>query len=362
VSGWLLRASAHPAVVPDELSETAWLTDRAIEFMQRSGDERWCAHVSYIKPHWPYVVSDPFHRLVSPDDVAPAVATTAELETDHPVLRAFRHSRIGRTFGRDDVRRTVIPAYLGLVAQIDHHLGRLFDAMERLGRLDDTMIVFCSDHGDYLGDHHQGDKDWLHDTIVRTPMIVVDPREAADPTRGTVCDDLVESIDLVPTLVDALGGDVDGARPWLEGTSLLPALHGAAPVEREAAFCETDFAFLEMSNDLPPTDRVRDRRATMVRTRSHKYILSDVGPNLLFDLEDDPDELHDRSGDPGLASVERELHERLFQWFRHRVHDVTWNDGREVPDARPGQSARDGIVIGYWDEAELESATADTSS
>ena len=100
----------------------------------------------------------------------------------------------------------VIPTYLGLVKQIDTNLGRLFGKLKELGREKDTMIVFTSDHGDYLGDHWMGEKDWLNEEIVRVPMIVVDPRNAADKTRGTVTNKLVEAIDLLPTFVESLGG------------------------------------------------------------------------------------------------------------------------------------------------------------
>ncbi|MCZ3129687.1 sulfatase-like hydrolase/transferase, partial [Acinetobacter baumannii] len=68
------------------------------------------------------------------------------------------------------------------------------------------MIVFTSDHGDYLGDHWMGEKDLFHEPSVRLPLIVVDPSPAADATRGSVCDALVEAIDLVPTFVEACGG------------------------------------------------------------------------------------------------------------------------------------------------------------
>ena len=204
MSGWLLEASQYPAIVPDELSETAYMTNRAIDFIRDAGDERWCIHLSYIKPHWPYVVSEPYHRLVHRNDLPSPNRSNAELETDHPVIAAFQRSRIGSTFSRDEVRTTVYPAYLGLVKQLDDHLGRLFRALDDLGRRDDTMIVLTSDHGDYMGDHWMGEKDWLHEEVVRIPMIVADPRAGADATRGSVSTDLIEMIDLAPTFVDAL--------------------------------------------------------------------------------------------------------------------------------------------------------------
>ncbi|MEM9464464.1 MAG: sulfatase-like hydrolase/transferase [Actinomycetota bacterium] len=356
ISGWLLEASPYAAVVPDELSETAYMTDHAIRFIRDAGDDRWCLHLSYIKPHWPYVVSAPYHDLVHPNDLPAPNRSDRELETDHPVVRAFHRCRIGATFARDDVRRAVYPAYLGLVKQLDDHLGRLFAALDDLGRSDDTMVVLTSDHGDYMGDHWMGEKDWLHEEIVRVPLIVVDPRPEARPTRGTTSSTLVEAIDLAPTFVDALGGDA-GSNHWLEGRSLEPTLH-AHGEGREAAVCQSEFSLLEMVHELPPGPR-ETRRATMVRTDRYKYILSETGPNLLFDLEDDPDELIDRHDDPALGSVRTELHERMFTWYRERSNEVTRRPGTSGGPPAEGDDAIDGIFIGYWDESDVPGAAAE---
>lgn len=105
-------------------------------------------------------MSEPFHDLVDPLDLPAPNRSDTELEHDHPVLQAFRDLRVSRAFSDDDIRRTVYPAYLGLVLQIDRHLGRLFAELDRLGRTDDTMIVLTSDHGDYMGDHWLGEKTW----------------------------------------------------------------------------------------------------------------------------------------------------------------------------------------------------------
>lgn len=351
VSGWLLRASKHPAIVPDELSETAFMCDRAIETIRAAGDDRWCLHLSFIKPHWPYVVSEPWLGLVDPADVPSPTRADHERATDHPVLRAFQRSRVGRTFSDDDVRRTVVPAYLGLVAQIDHHLGRVLDELDRLGRTDDTMIVLTSDHGDYLGDHWMGEKDWFHDPVVKVPLIVVDPRSAADATRGMANHDLVEAIDLVPTFLDACGGDLGATADVLEGDSLVPTLHGAAPHDTDAtAVSESEFGYMEMAELLPAGTATRDCRATMLRHGDHKYILCETGPDLLYDLAEDPHELVDRHDDPAKQADVAELRERLFAWYRRRSNETT--AAARADDLRPsdGDWARQGIFIGYWDE------------
>ncbi len=109
--------------------------------------------------------------------------------------------------------------------------------------MDNTMIVFTSDHGDYLGDHWLGEKELFHEPSVKVPLIIYDPTAEADAARGTVCDELVESIDLAPTFLAAVGADPAEQAHRLEGRSLLPFLRGAAPPEwRRFAISEYDYS------------------------------------------------------------------------------------------------------------------------
>ena len=84
------------------------------------------------------------------------------------------------------------------------------------------MIVFTSDHGDYLGDHWLGEKDLFHEPSVRIPLIIVNPNSTADETRGQVCTEMVEAIDLLPTFVEFAGANICHER--VEGRSLMPLL------------------------------------------------------------------------------------------------------------------------------------------
>ena len=124
MSGWLLEASQYPAIIPDELSETAYMTNRAIDFIREAGDERWCIHLSYIKPHWPYVAPAPYHNMYSAEDVVPAVRADSELDDPNPLAKLFMDRVAGETFSQDKARDTIHPAYMGLITQIDDDLGR----------------------------------------------------------------------------------------------------------------------------------------------------------------------------------------------------------------------------------------------
>ena len=228
LSGWLLRYNNLAARVPDEHSETPYITSRAMDFIAEAGDKPWLCHLSFIKPHWPYIAPAPYHNMYGAGDILPVVRSNSERQTDHPVFGAYQNTRICRAFSRDGVRERVVPAYMGLIKQIDDQMGRLFAWMKDRGLFENTMIVFSSDHGDYLGDHWMGEKDLFHDASVRVPLIVYDPRPAADATRGTVSDELVEGIDLAPTFLEFFGGK---PKPHiLEGRSLSPLLHRNGPI------------------------------------------------------------------------------------------------------------------------------------
>jgi len=180
-SGWFMANAGKAANIAEEHSETPWLTSQAIEFIEQAKTP-WCAHVSYIKPHWPYIVPAPYNDMYGPNHVPAPTRHPNERDNPHPVYAEFMNTPIGRAFSRDEVRAAVIPAYMGLIKQIDDQMGRLFGFLQETGRMQDTMIVITSDHGDYLGDHWLGEKDLFHEPSVKVPLIIFDPRAQADAT------------------------------------------------------------------------------------------------------------------------------------------------------------------------------------
>lgn len=345
LSGWLLRHCHLPARVREEHSETAYMTDRAIDFIDRAGDAPWCLHLSYIKPHWPYIAPAPYHALYGPDDVPPANRGNAERARPHPVHGAFMAHEDSRTFARDEVRQRVIPPYMGLISQIDAHLGRLFAHLKARGLWDDTLIVFTSDHGDMLGDHWLGEKELFYEEAVRIPLIVRDPRSGADGGRGRVCDALVEAVDLVPTFLAAAGGRDPGQ--WLEGRSLLPLVAGA-PAEaigwRREAMAETDYAM--RGARLALGQAPQQARGVMLRGERYKYIRWIGQPEQLFDLVADPQEQADIAGDPASRPVLDEMRGRLIERLMTRRSRVTMSD--DTVAARTDSYSGGGFVIGEW--------------
>lgn len=348
LSGWLLRNSTRPARVAEEHSETPYMTRRAMEFIEQAGEAPWCLHLSYIKPHWPCIAPAPYHAMYGSADVPPPVRSDAEREQPHPIYQAFLNSRVSRAFSRDEVREAVIPAYMGLITQIDDQIGVLMRFLESKGLVDDTMIVFTSDHGDYLGDHWMGEKDLFHEPSVRVPLIVVDPAPAADATRGSICNALVEAIDLVPTFVEACGGSPQPHR--LEGRPLQPWLHGQAPASwRRHAISEYDYSATGVAVSLGVAPL--DARLFMVVDERWKYIHAPGFRPMLFDLANDPHELHDLGDDPAHQAQCERMYLALAQWGLRQSQRTAISDERIA--AMRGASVRKGILLGFWDESEL---------
>jgi arylsulfatase A-like enzyme len=346
-SGWKMRNVGLPARVKEEHSETAYTTDMAVDFMARQGDEPWVLHLSYVKPHWPYIAPAPYHAMFTPDQCLPVRRHEAERGPEaHPVMREFQNEEVALNFQREETIRTVRPAYQGLIRQLDDHLGRVWEAMERLGRWRDTLVIFTADHGDYLGDHWLGEKELFHDCVQKVPFLLYDPSPEADATRGTTDARLVEAIDCVPTILDALG--CDPAPHLVEGRSLLPATRGTAGAAtgwREAAFSELDWTFRGARRRLGlPTGH---HHAWMVRTERWKYVHWSSGfrPQL-HDLAADPEEFHDLGADPAHAGVRQAMRERLLAWFAGLKRRTTIT--LEEAEQRTDSYKRAGVLLGEW--------------
>lgn len=349
LSAWNMRNCKFPARVPEEHSETAYMTNRAMEFIKECGDDQtWTLHLSYIKPHWPYIAPAPYHAMYGGNDVLPANKHPRELETDHPLYRALQERIDCINFSKEEVRQTVIPAYMGLIKQIDDHLGRLWKFLENNGRMEDTLIVLTSDHGDYLGDHWLGEKEFFHEESIKIPLIIYDPDPAADATRGTVQDRYIESIDLVPTFLDTLG--IESPSHILEGCSLLPLIRGQTPVKwREHVICESEYAARVPFKNLGIT--ADQARAIMVMNDQWKYVRHNAFRGELFDRENDPHELTDLGGNPAYEETCRKMDEVILESLAGRKFRTTYSNELMEERARRvfERPANRPVMIGEWE-------------
>jgi arylsulfatase A-like enzyme len=240
----------------------------------------------------------------------------------------------------------VIPTYMGLIQQLDNHIGRVLAKLDEKGLRENTLVVLTSDHGDYLGDHWLGEKDLHHDPSIRIPLIISDPSDAADSTRGSSSDALVEAIDLVPTLTEYAGAKVCSER--MEGCSLAPLMQGRLPSGswRDYIISEIDYS------DRGPRTLLNlhpyDCRARVIRTRQWKYVLHERFRPQLYNLLDDPNEFKDLGDDPSCAEVRADLHEALFAWHR-KLKSRTEAQADRLLTMGPERDETDfGILIGHW--------------
>ncbi|MEH6443924.1 MAG: sulfatase-like hydrolase/transferase [Oceanospirillaceae bacterium] len=350
LSGWLMQNADKPARIPDYFSETPYLTRRAMQFIDEADDTPWCLHLSYIKPHWPYMAPAPYHNMYSEQHITPLNRTEQERETAHPLHKAYMDHFVSKTFSREDTRGKVIPTYMGLIKQIDDQMGILFDHLQKSGKADDTMIVFTADHGDYLGDHWMGEKELFHEESVKVPLIIYNPDTSADATRGTTSTELVEAIDLAPTFVEYMGGQPK--YNVLEGRSLLALIAGDKQRLRQYAFSEYDYSMRKASTTLQVD--IADARMIMVRDERYKFTYVQGMRPMLYDLQQDPKEQHDLALDEAYSEHCNRFESALTQWALKHHNRITISD-QQINNNR-GKEVNSGILIGYWDQQELNQA------
>ena len=356
LSGFAMENAREPANVLEKDSETPWLTSEMIQWLEaRDPDaDPWCVHLSFIKPHWPFIAPAPYNDMYGQEHRLPLVATNAERETDHPVYRQYQDNPIGQGWSREEVLANTIPVYMGLIKQCDDQLGRLLDYLRETDRLKDTMIILTSDHGDNLGDHWLGEKDMMHDSSVKVPLIIYDPSPEADAARGTVCDALAESIDLAPTFLEFHAGAqaVQDTDHILEGRSLLPHLRGQK-VEDWREFSVSEYDYSMTPNRMKLGVSLEDARWTVLVDHRWKFTHFEGGFRpILFDKQTDPSETIDRAQNPDAeAQAALDLMYARLAQFRARVNQRT-TISKETILSKTGASRRKGVVLGMYEASE----------
>jgi arylsulfatase A-like enzyme len=341
-----------PARYAAEDSETRFLTDAVLRHL-KGREEGWFVHLSYLRPHPPFVAPAPYHAMYDPDEVPPfrRAADVATEGRQHPWLayqlakshHAPMPEQRAPRFGSLDDRalRQLRATYYGLISEVDNELGRLFAALRESGAWERTLILVTSDHGEQLGDHWMIGKDGYFDEAFNVPLIVRDPR-APSSSFGRVIHEFTEAVDVMPTILEWLGL---AAPPQLDGHSLLPFLQGETPAGwRQEAHWEYDFRDLaSLRPERTLGLRSNECSLTVIRDQTSKYVHFATLPPLFFDLERDPDELCNRAGDPEyqprvLAAAQRLLSWRMLHEERTLSHLLLGPGG--LISRLPGRSAR----------------------
>lgn len=246
--------------------------------------------------------------MYDPRDMPEANRRPAELRDPHPYLQMAHTSP---ALVSDLELRETRACYYGMISEIDACVGMLVETLKQSGQSDRTLVIFTSDHGEYLGDHYLIDKGHFYDETMRVPLIIRDPTRGADPTRGQRLDLFVESIDLAPTILEFLRVDVSDR---IQGRSVLGTIQDQAGAQkRHEIHFEFDFRgrFEQLKGEDPERCLL-----WVVRDRDFKYVqfgLESMRP-LLYDLRHDPGEHCNLAGDAGHASRVAEYCQRLLRW------------------------------------------------
>ncbi len=317
-------ATERPARIPKELSDSSFFTERALTYLKGRAGRPFFLHLGYYRPHPPFVAPAPYHEMYRPEEMpAPVRAESPEAEgAQHPLIKyyvdaisrgSFFHGAEGSGATLDEAEiRQMRATYCGLISEIDDCLGQVFAYLDETGQWDDTLVVFTSDHGEQLGDHHLLGKIGFHDESFRIPLVIKDPQGAAG-RRGAVEEAFTESVDVMPTILDWLGGEAPRA---CDGHSVMPFTQGIRPTDwRTELHYEYDFRDVHYSEPEKVLGLGMDESSLcVVQDENYKYVHFAALPPLFFDLRRDPNQFVNLAEDPAYAALVRDYAQKALSW------------------------------------------------
>jgi arylsulfatase A-like enzyme len=316
--GWNdYRARAY--ALPERLHPTAWTGAQAVEFIEKyDRPEPFLLKVSFARPHSPYDPPQRFLDMYSADDMpTPHIGDWASRNAPHeePPNPSLWRGDLGVRRAQESRR-----AYYASVTFIDEQIGRILTALKRRGLYDNTLILFCADHGDMLGDHHLWRKTYAYEGSAKVPMILRWPRSTgAVQQRGGKLPQPVELRDVLPTFLDAAGAAIPSQ---LDGRSLLELVRGRTGNWRPFLDLEHSMCY---SND----------HWTALTDGRHKYIYYACdGREQLFDLGKDPGECRSRAGESDAQDTLKLWRERMTTHLSERGRAFVANGALAVRKER----------------------------
>lgn len=299
-------AQTWHSALPQAMHNSNWVADRTIDFMSRDRDEPFCLWASFPDPHHPFDAPEPWSRLHHPDEVDLPENRTRDFENrpfwhraaiENQPAGSKEHQEIRTAYSRippqnDRQLRELMANYYGQISLIDHNVGRIMEALAETGLAENTIVVFSSDHGDWLGDHGLILKGpMMYDGLLRVGMIMQGPGIPS----GHVVHDPISTLDMAATFQDWAGAS---ALQEQHSQSVTPLLNSAGEGR--------DFAFDEWW--LLPTRAGIELKLETVKTRRYRMSVDRLsGEGELYDLQDDPGEMVNRFNDPAMKAVQKEL-------------------------------------------------------
>ena len=309
--GWNdYRAKAY--ALPERLHPTRWTADRAVEFIEKyERSEPFMLKVSFARPHSPYDPPQRFLDMYDIDDMpAPAVGDWERSYAPHddPPKPSLWHGDLGVEQARESRR-----AYYASVTFLDEQIGRILAALKQRGIYDNTLVIFFSDHGDMLGDHHLWRKTYAYEASAGIPMLLRWAEAMGmNRRRGGTRPQPVELRDVLPTFLDAAGAPIPD---HLDGKSLLELVRGNTKDWRPYIDLEHSMCYNKDHWNALTDGKVK-----------YIYYAFD-GREELFDLTNDPKELHNLAADP--------VHKiMLLQWRQNMIDHLSERGEQFVRDGK----------------------------
>ena len=307
------RSATPMNMVPMEAHFSHWVAETAIDFIRddkRKEEQPFFLIANFFDPHHPFGAPNAFRELIDADAIPPAVRVDGELETKPDVQAAYSKASYGgaapgfQDYSPEEIRE-IRAAYAAMVAMIDLEVCRILDTLEAAGKVDDTLVVFTSDHGEMLGDHDILLKGpMMYDCVTRVPLLMRWPGQIP---AGKRVKEIVQWIDLTATYIDVAGA---AGFTSCQGSSLIPLLQGKKADWRDWALCEYRDSGHQAN---PPV------HTTMLRYANYKLVIWHGKPATdrttdgeLYDLDDDPNELVNLYHDPAHRDLREKLKDQLL--------------------------------------------------
>lgn len=323
--------------LPLDDHSTGLVAGQTVRFLEQHQQEPFALWVSFPDPHEPWVCPRSYWEEMRPKVQLPPWREDEFSDGSAPERNRVLYEMLGVGDDEIDDLYGLMAAYYGMVRFLDDGVGQILDALERLGLRENTVVVFCSDHGDLMGEHRMQCKGGVfYDALTRVPLLLSWPGQISAGVRD---DSLANLIDVVPTLLALQGLEIPAS---MQGTP-LPTATDAPP--RDATFCEygaggPTFTLADLAQFPQPHGRrtliqslrwrEAEGRRKMARTRRWKYVHDPLGDrDELYDLANDPWELRNAIDDPAHSAVLADLRLRLADW------SIATEDSPPVPLPEP---------------------------
>lgn len=297
----IMRYKEELGYVPAEYHQTTWITDRAIDFMEEKREWPWFFILNIYDPHGPFDPPEEYLKRYKTMDLPDPWVNEGDIVQKSKLNDVLFQSKPRHLSSEEN--REMMARYWAQIDLIDENIGRLLKALEETNQLDNTMIIFTTDHGDMLGDHGLTAKGCrFYEGLVRVPLIFWYPKMFVKNLQSPA---LVELTDIVPTILDVTGLEKPKE---MQGLSLLSILTGKKSPDHHRDYVRSEFY-----NTLLPGKGESPAFATMIRDERYKlvnYHGRETGE--LFDLKNDPEEFHNLWDDPKHRDLRFDLMKKSF--------------------------------------------------